>query len=38
MIAKKATLLQMRAGVDFTFHDGRRILQTALQNVGTDPN
>lgn len=38
MIAKKATLLQKRSGVEFTFHDGRRILQTALQNIGTDPN
>lgn len=38
MIAKKATVLQKRAGVDFTFHDGRRIVQTSLQNIGTDPN
>ena len=38
MIAKKATVLQLRANVDFTFHDGRRIAQTALENAGCPSN
>jgi hypothetical protein len=38
MIAKKATILQKRANVDFTLHDGRRIVQTALENAGCPIN
>ena len=38
MIAKKATVLQQRAKVDFTLHDGRRIVQTALENAGCPNN
>ncbi len=38
MIAKKATVLQQRANVDFTLHDGRRIVQTALENAGCPNN
>jgi len=38
MISKKATILEKRAKVDFTFHDGRRITQTALENAGCPNN
>ena len=38
MIAKKATVLEQRANVNFTFHDGRRIVQTALENAGCSIN
>jgi hypothetical protein len=38
MIAKKATILEQRANVSFTFHDGRRIVQTALENAGCPIN
>ncbi len=38
IIAKKATVLEQRANVDFTFHDSRRIAQTALENVGCPNN
>ncbi len=38
IIAKKATMLEQRANVDFTFHDGRRIVQTALENAGCSNN
>jgi hypothetical protein len=38
IIAKKATVLEQRASVDFTFHDGRRIVQTALENAGCPNN
>jgi hypothetical protein len=38
IIAKKATMLEHRASVDFTFHDGRRIVQTALENAGCPNN
>ena len=38
MLSKKATVLQQRATVDFTLHDGRRIVQTALENAGCPNN
>jgi hypothetical protein len=38
MFSKKATVLQERAKVDFTLHDGRRIVQTALENAGCPNN
>lgn len=38
MFSKKATVLQQRANVDFTLHDGRRIVQTALENAGCPNN
>lgn len=38
MIAKKATVLQKRANVDLTLHDGRWIVQTALENAGCPNN
>jgi uncharacterized coiled-coil protein SlyX len=38
MFSKKATVLQERANVDFTLHDGRRIVQTALENAGCPNN
>jgi len=38
MISKKATILEQRANVDFTFHDSRRIAQTALENIGCPNN
>ena len=38
MIAKKATILEQRANANFTFHDGRRIVQTALENAGCPIN
>lgn len=38
IIAKKSAVLEERAGVDFTFHDGRRITQTALENAGCPNN
>ena len=38
MIARKATVLEYRANANFTFHDGRRIVQTALENSGCPIN
>ena len=38
MIAKAAVKLAKRAGVSFSVHDGRRIVQTALESVGTPGN
>jgi DNA-binding Lrp family transcriptional regulator len=38
LIAKKSAILEERADIDFTIHDGRRITQTALENAGCPNN
>jgi uncharacterized coiled-coil protein SlyX/integrase len=38
MLSKAMLKLSRRAGVSFSVHDGRRIVQTALESVGTSSN
>ena len=38
MISKISTKISQRAGVEFSLHDSRRIVQTALENAGCSQN